>query len=102
MPPYDDLQADNVSGIIGNVVGSFASGWVVDRYCDWRTKKNGGIFVPESRLTMLIPALLIVPAGAILFGYGVGENLGWASLFVGYGMSCLMPSRNQDANYLQE
>jgi hypothetical protein len=97
-PPYNWTIAQdgliNIPGIIGNVVGSFASGWCVDGYCDWRTRKNGGIFVPESRLTMLIPALLIVPAGALLFGYGVGENLGWPSLFVGYGKFSLVMIEN--------
>lgn len=89
-PPYNwSIAKDgliNIPGIIGNVVGSFASGWIVDRYCDWRARRNNGVFVPETRLHLLVPALLIVPAGALLFGYGVGRNLGWASLFVGYGM----------------
>lgn len=89
-PPYNwSIAKDgliNIPGIIGNVIGSFFSGWVVDRYCDWRTRKNNGVFQPESRLTLLILSLLIVPSGALLFGYGVGRDLGWASLFVGYGM----------------
>jgi len=89
-PPYNwSIAKDgliNIPGIIGNVVGSFASGWVVDKYCDWRTRKNNGVFQPESRLVMLILSVFIVPAGALLFGYGVGKQLGWASLFVGYGM----------------
>ena len=76
----------NIPGILGNAVGSFAGGWCVDRFCDWRARKNGGVFQPETRLVLLVLPLLIVPAGCLLFGYGVQNGMSWTTLFFGYGM----------------
>lgn len=70
----------NISGLIGNLVGAWLGGWVVDRYSDWRSKKNGGVFQPETRLHLLVIPGLIVPAGCLVFGYGVAESLHWTAL----------------------
>ncbi|KAF2104890.1 MFS general substrate transporter [Rhizodiscina lignyota] len=89
-PPYNWKPSINglinIPGLLGNLFGAFTSGWVVDRYSDWRAKKNNGVFQPETRLFMLIIPTIIVPAGCILFGYGVERTLHWTSLFFGYGM----------------
>lgn len=79
----------NLTGLIGNVIGAFLGGYVVDKYSIWRSKKNGGVFQPETRLHLLIIPALIVPAGCLAFGYGVGEQLNWTSLFFGNGMVSL-------------
>lgn len=76
----------NIPGLIGNFIGAYAGGWLVDVFCDWRTKKNQGIYEPESRLWLLALPAVITTAGCILFGYGVERTLNWSSLFVGYGM----------------
>ncbi|OCK81673.1 MFS general substrate transporter [Lepidopterella palustris CBS 459.81] len=76
----------NIPGLIGNVFGAYVGGWLVDKFCDWRTKKNSGIFEPESRLYLMIIPFLITPAGCLVFGYGVQKTLNWTSLFFGYGM----------------
>lgn len=73
----------NVPGIIGNLLGAWLGGWLVDRYSDWRSKKNAGVFQPEMRLHLLVIPALIVPAGCLAFGYGVAEQLHWTSLFFG-------------------
>lgn len=89
-PPYNWSASINglinIPGLLGNIFGAFAGGWVVDKYSDWRSRKNGGVFQPESRLTLLIIPALIVPAGCLVFSYGVQETLNWTSLFFGYGM----------------
>ncbi|KAF2090075.1 MFS general substrate transporter [Saccharata proteae CBS 121410] len=89
-PPYSFSPAINglinIPGLLGNLVGAWCGGWLVDRFADWRSKKHGGIFRPESRLPLLIIPAVIVPAGCILFGYGVERSLSWVSLFFGYGM----------------
>lgn len=89
-PPYNWSVAINglinIPGLLGNLIGAFFGGWLVDRYSDWRAKKNNGIFQPETRLTLLIVPALTVPAGCLVFGYGVARNLSWVSLFFGYGM----------------
>lgn len=76
----------NIPGIVGNVCGAYAGGWLVDMFCDWRTKRNNGLFEPENRLYLLALPMLITGAGCLVFGFGVEETLHWSSLFFGYGM----------------
>ncbi|KAK7970627.1 hypothetical protein PG996_000944 [Apiospora saccharicola] len=76
----------NIAGFLGNVCGAYAGGWLVDVWCDWRSRKNQGIFQPESRLALLVLPTLITGAGCLVFGYGVERALHWTSLFFGYGM----------------
>ncbi|KAK4193224.1 protein HOL1 [Podospora australis] len=76
----------NIPGFMGNVAGSYAGGWLVDVFCDWRTRRNKGVFEPENRLYLCILPLLITGAGCVLFGYGVERTRHWTSLFFGYGM----------------
>jgi hypothetical protein len=59
---------------------------MVDKYSDWRARKNNGVFQPESRFFLLIIPTVLVPAGCILFGYGVQNTLSWTAMFFGYGM----------------
>lgn len=83
-PPYNwkpDINGlINIAGLIGNVIGAWLGGWVVDKYSDWRSKKNNGVFEPETRLHLLIIPTLIVPAGLLAFGYGVAQQLHWTAL----------------------
>jgi MFS family permease len=76
----------NIPALLGNLLGSVTGGWLVDRYSDWRARKNNGVFKPESRLVLLIIPALIVPAGCLLFGYGVADTMNWTTLFFGNGM----------------
>ncbi|EPE10838.1 mfs general substrate transporter [Ophiostoma piceae UAMH 11346] len=89
-PPYNWSASINglinIPGLIGNVLGSFAGGWLVDKFCDWRLRKRGGIFEPESRLYLLALPIIVTVSGCVLFGYSVQETLHWTSLFFGYGM----------------
>ncbi|KAE9972770.1 hypothetical protein EG328_004817 [Venturia inaequalis] len=89
-PPYNWKPSINglinIPALLGNLLGSVTGGWLVDKYSDWRARKNNGVFKPESRLVLLIIPALIVPAGCILFGYGVAETMHWTTLFFGNGM----------------
>lgn len=76
----------NIPGLLGNILGSCAGGQLVDKFCDWRARRNRGVFEPESRLYLCALPLLITGAGCVLFGYGVERTLHWTSLFFGYGM----------------
>jgi MFS family permease len=76
----------NLPGFIGNVLGGYAGGWLVDVFCDWRTRRNNGVFEPENRLWLLVLPLLVTGGGCLLFGYGVERTMHWTSLFFGYGM----------------
>ena len=83
-PPYSwkpDINGlINIAGLVGNLIGAWLGGWVVDKYSDWRSKKNNGVFQPETRLHLLIIPASIVPAGCLAFGYGVGKDLNWTAL----------------------
>lgn len=70
----------NIFGLIGNVLGAWLGGWVVDRYSQWRSKNNGGFFEPETRLHLLIIPALLVSTGCLAFGYGVAKSLRWTAL----------------------
>ena len=89
-PPYSWSPSINglinIPGLIGNLIGAFVGGWVVDRYSDWRSRKSEGVFQPETRLHLMVVPALIVPAGCLAFGYGVADTLHWTSLFLGNGM----------------
>ena len=83
-PPYNWAPSINglinIAGLMGNLLGAWLGGWVVDKYSQWRSKKNGGVFQPETRLHLLIIPALIVPTGCLAFGYGVANQLHWTSL----------------------
>ncbi|KAF2254809.1 MFS general substrate transporter [Trematosphaeria pertusa] len=89
-PPYNwSPQINgliNIPGLLGNLFGAWAGGDLVDMWCAWRTKKNKGIFEPESRLYLLIIPFFLTSAGCVLFGYGVQNTMSWVALFFGYGM----------------
>ncbi|KAF2839092.1 MFS general substrate transporter [Patellaria atrata CBS 101060] len=89
-PPYSWRPSINglinIPGLIGNLLGAYAGGWLVDVYSDYRTRRNNGTFVPETRLVLLMLPILIVPAGCLLFGYGVENTMHWTTMFFGYGM----------------
>ncbi|KAF2735170.1 MFS general substrate transporter, partial [Polyplosphaeria fusca] len=76
----------NIPGLLGNLFGAWAGGDLVDMFCKWRTKKNKGIYEPESRLWLQIIPFFLTGAGCLIFGYGVQRVLSWVALFFGYGM----------------
>lgn len=83
-PPYNWKPSINglinIAGLIGNLIGAWAGGWLVDRYSDWRSRHHGGIFQPETRLHLMWIPALIVPAGCLVWGYGQAESLNWTAL----------------------
>ncbi|KAJ8609944.1 hypothetical protein MRB53_038882 [Persea americana] len=84
-PPYNFQPSINglinIAGFLGNVIGAFAGGWCVDKYSDWRSKKNAGVFQPETRLHMMWIPAVIVAAGCITWGYAQADSLHWTALF---------------------
>jgi len=83
-PPYNwSVAIDgliNIPGLIGNLFGAWAGGWLVDRYSDWQSRRHGGVFQPETRLHLLIIPAVLTPAGCLMFGYGVERTLHWTSM----------------------
>lgn len=88
-PPYSWSQTN--SGLI--TIATFL-GFVLafpflsssDRLAARLTRKNGGIREAEMRLGVMLPAMIIAPAGIILYGFAAQNNLHWIAYFFGVGM----------------
>ncbi|GAB7353630.1 hypothetical protein MBLNU459_g4044t2 [Dothideomycetes sp. NU459] len=81
----------NNAGLIalGNLVGyalavPFASS--SDRLAARLTKKNGGIREAEMRLGVLLPAVVVAPAGLVVYGLTAEHKLHWFGYFAGVAM----------------
>lgn len=74
-PPYNFSAAGvglmNVAPFIGAIPGTFVGGYLNDKSIIWLSRRNGGIYEPEMRLWLALPAALITPAGILMFGLGL-------------------------------
>ncbi|PVH73875.1 hypothetical protein DL98DRAFT_659182 [Cadophora sp. DSE1049] len=70
----------------GNAVGAFAGGYLTDVYSRRHARSHHGVFVPESRLHLLIVPVICVPAGLLMFGFGAQKLHHWSIMFVGFGL----------------
>jgi MFS family permease len=70
-PPYNMTPGIQslifVPGILGAALGAYMGGALTDKFIEYRTKNNNGIFEPETRLVALIFPLFIVPAGVLMY-----------------------------------
>jgi hypothetical protein len=59
-------------------------------------KRRNGLFRPEIRLWLMIPAIILAPIGLMLWGVGLEKNLHWSVSISGttitYGILCLVPA----------
>jgi hypothetical protein len=51
------------------------------------TRRNNGIREAEMRLGVMLPAMVIAPAGLIVYGLTAQNNLHWIGYFFGSGMT---------------
>lgn len=58
-----------------------------DRLAAYFTKRNNGIREAEMRLGVMLPAMLIGPAGIVLYGLTAERGLHWICFFVGGAMN---------------
>ncbi|KAL7624623.1 hypothetical protein AAE478_006191 [Parahypoxylon ruwenzoriense] len=58
-----------------------------DRLAAYFTKRNDGIREAEMRLGVMLPAMLIGPAGIVLYGFTAERNLHWICFFIGGAMN---------------
>ncbi|KAK4222308.1 major facilitator superfamily domain-containing protein [Podospora fimiseda] len=85
-PPYNWSQLD--SGLIA--VASFL-GYLFaipftsssDRLAARLTKKNNNIREAEMRLGVMLPVMLLAPAGLVVFGFAAQRDLHWVAYFAG-------------------
>lgn len=58
-----------------------------DRLAARLTRRNDGLREAEMRLGAMLPAMLIAPAGLILYGFAAERKLHWISYFVAVAMT---------------
>jgi hypothetical protein len=76
---------------IGMFIGLFVSGTTSDLGIKILTKRNGGVYKPEFRLPLMIPAALFIPAGLFIYGWTARESVHYVvpifgTALVGLGM----------------
>ncbi|KAI9663198.1 MAG: hypothetical protein M1821_008246 [Bathelium mastoideum] len=88
-PPYSWSQTS--SGLIA-VAYAIGYGLAIpftpssDRLAAYLTRKNNGIREAEMRLGVMLPAMLIGPAGLIVYGLTAQRDLHWVGYFAGVAM----------------
>jgi MFS family permease len=107
MPPYNfdaiGIGLMNVAPFVGAVLGFPCGGYLSDKSILWLSKKNGGIYEPEQRLWLALPAVVLGPACILMFGLGLAyvcpsyfpkimyptnlfQGVHWSCLAVGFGV----------------
>ncbi|KAI7125176.1 MFS general substrate transporter, partial [Hortaea werneckii] len=92
-PPYN-FSADSVgltylASLVGVSIGCLISGWASDKLAVFMARRNGGVMEPEQRLWICSLALLIHPAGCLLYGVGASYHIHWFAVVFGQGMICV-------------
>ena len=86
-----DLLLQTSSGLIAvaNMIGyalAIPLTSTSDRLAAYLTRRNNGIREAEMRLGVMLPAMLIGPAGLVVYGLAAERNLHWVLYFVGVAM----------------
>lgn len=89
-PPYNWSETSAGLIAIGNAVGyllaiPFSNS--SDLLAAYLTKRNGGIREAEMRLGVMLPAMVIAPAGLLLYGFTAQRNLHWMGYMAGVAMT---------------
>ncbi|KAJ5100516.1 serine/threonine kinase 16 [Penicillium angulare] len=74
----------NLPIIIGVTIGTILGGPTSDLIVVYLSRRNNGIFEPEYRLWAMVPFLLFIPTGAVLFAIGLNNGLSWPVIAVGF------------------
>ncbi|SPO06832.1 uncharacterized protein DNG_09526 [Cephalotrichum gorgonifer] len=88
-PPYNWSELN--SGLI-TIAVIIAYGLAVpftttsDRLAARLTRRNGGIREAEMRLGVMLPAMLLAPAGLVFYGLSAERNLHWICYFIAVAM----------------
>ncbi|KAF2997104.1 hypothetical protein E8E13_003684 [Curvularia kusanoi] len=71
-PPYSlgpaQVGLTNLPLLAVGLIGSPLSGWVADRAATFMARRNKGVFEPEFRLTLMLPAVIFATIGFLGFG----------------------------------
>ncbi|KAI1475176.1 MFS general substrate transporter [Daldinia eschscholtzii] len=88
-PPYNWSEASSGVQSLGSLLGfilalPFTSS--SDRLAGYLTRRNNGIREAEMRLGVMLPAMIIGPAGLVVYGLTAELNLHWIGYFIGSGL----------------
>lgn len=84
-----------ISPFVGGILGSLLAGLIGDRVTRFLVAKNHGIYEPEFRLLMLIPATFFISFGLMGFGWSSFEKDFWIGPIIFFGsvsFGCSMAS----------
>ncbi|KAL4949789.1 major facilitator superfamily domain-containing protein [Aspergillus filifer] len=86
-PPYNFTSSQvglmHLPRMIGVSIGAAITEPLSDWWIVFLARRRGGIYEPETRLWCVLPFLLFIPAGALMFGIGLAEGLPWPVVAVG-------------------
>ncbi|PGH15228.1 hypothetical protein AJ79_02593 [Helicocarpus griseus UAMH5409] len=88
-PPYNWSETNSGLIALASAIGfilAFPFTSSSDRLAAYYTKRNNGIREAEMRLGVMLPAMLISPAGLIVYGFAAEKNLHWVAYFAGVVM----------------
>lgn len=88
--PYN-FSANNIgltylASVVGVTIGCFLSGWMSDALAVRLARRNGGVMEPEQRLWTCLIALVMHPAGCLLYGVGASYHIHWFGVVFGLGL----------------
>jgi hypothetical protein len=89
-PPYNWSQENSGLIAVANAVGFFLAFPFTtssDRLAARLTKRNNMIREAEMRLGVMLPGMLIAPAGLILYGFTAEKDLHWFGYMAGVAMT---------------
>jgi hypothetical protein len=75
-----------ISPLIGTIVGSVVGGKISDLLACARAYRNNGIYEPESRLIMLIPAAISTVVGLAGYGWSIEKLDHWIVPTICFGL----------------
>ncbi|KAJ5100124.1 hypothetical protein N7532_007125 [Penicillium argentinense] len=76
----------SLASFTGVTIGCCFSGWLSDIIAIRLARRNGGIMEPEQRLWISLIALVIHPAGCLLYGVGASYGIHWSGVVIGLGL----------------
>ncbi|CAG8960576.1 hypothetical protein HYFRA_00013399 [Hymenoscyphus fraxineus] len=88
-PPYNWKQENSGLIAVANAIGYFLAipfTFTSDRLAAHLTVKNNHIREAEMRLPVLLPAMIIAPAGLVAYGMTAQNNLHWMGYMAGVAM----------------
>ncbi|RDL29906.1 MFS general substrate transporter [Venustampulla echinocandica] len=88
-PPYSWAPENSGLIAVANAVGFLSAvpfTFTSDRLAAHLTRRNNGIREAEMRLPVMLPAMLIAPAGLVVYGLTAERELHWMGFFAGVAM----------------